>query len=222
MSNQEQPKIEKLEQKPEAPDVKLLSRLFFLSYKFSQGNVRIQKYIFEYLKTKHLNWRFSEELKEALITNLFDTFQRFAGNSKVHEEQNIEETDQSLRDEVNYLSHVFNKDLENKNLIKILTDSVVELDYKYLIRRGGRPRSESHGLTPATDPFLSHLIYYGFLGHNTGAEEYNGMFREITDYIRFGNLSEEDLNRLKEIIFVWNEKHPDQQVSLEKELGVGV
>ncbi|OGN07389.1 MAG: hypothetical protein A3B86_01410 [Candidatus Yanofskybacteria bacterium RIFCSPHIGHO2_02_FULL_38_22b] len=226
MSNQEQPKTEEKEseQKPETPDIKHLSKLFFLSYKFSQGNGIDQKYIFQYIKTKHPDWKLTKDMEKVLTASLVRSVEYFTSNKQLHQQEMSGERDihASLESEVFNFAHQLEKEPESKNLIKILVESVVGSDYKFLISKGGRPRSESDRPTSTSDSFLSHLIYYGFLGHKTGAEEYDDMFREITDHIRAGNLSGEDLNRLKEIVFVWNEKHPDQKIDLEKELGAEV
>lgn len=222
-----------LETEKSEPDIKELGHLFFLSFKFSQGNAGAQKEIFEYLKTKHPGWVLTDEFLDKLESELVPRFSRYMerGLGLTHAEETssgqtvLDESKnsvaQTVRNEIEELSSVWESAdaIDKGEIMKSLLGNILNSDHFWLSRLNGRNKQMGERYHPDRDPFLSHLVYYGFLGHDTGSKDYNDMFLDMAEFLREKynkhGITYFSPGKLVEVINIWNEKHPSMQFNLE-------
>lgn len=104
--------------------------------------------------------------------------------------------------------------------ITAIARAVINKDSKYLNKVEGRPRShEGERMSAATDPFLSHFVYYGLQGHSTGMKEYDELFAEISacvrEHIKNGIWTSESYPELFDVMRIYHEKHADKKVDTD-------
>lgn len=203
------------------------TKLFFLSYRFSQGDIISQKSIFRYLKATHPAWHIDNTLRDELEKKakpIFIKYLRSAERAPRHvqasgeplEEENIEK---SVENESAMMQHVFSGEEEGeateftadeksaeqikKKAIREVATNIILRDWKYLEKNKGRSRphtSDAQGreTTPLYDPFLSHLCYYGIEGRSAGMPEYDAMFQDVVTYLK-GEFKDDPDKSLKDI-----------------------
>lgn len=205
-------------------------KLLFLSYRFSQGKSELQYNIFEYLHDIRPRWRIGEKELPELQKALEETIQKYFGKSKdilLHPSSPMRDTvviQESIKTEVKEFAEILNDKKEKINREEILSRIITRMiqgDSIFLSQKEGRERRATEGRKKSehTDPWLSHLVYYGIQGHETGAEEYNQMFRDVRERIMpilLGEVSkytnEKDLFKIVE---KYKEKHPEEKLSLQ-------
>lgn len=182
------------------------AKIFFLSYRFSQGNSALQRYVFDFFHLLRPYWRITDALKKEISQIVKPQIENFLGVGKKYaqgvsqspkgtyhpEIGNAQFTGYKIDDavylELGEMEKSFNgrKKYFRQRTIKELAEGISILEHNWLVVKGGRPRkpAQSQKVTTATDPFFSQLCYYGFLGHSTGVKEYDEMFREVATYIR--------------------------------------
>lgn len=92
---------------------------------------------------------------------------------------------------------------------------IIDQDYRFLCQSGGRPRAltrESQGNSPITDPWLSHYVFYGLEGHDTGYLDFNQIFGDCVSYIKNPPKTTDieemvDMYKVKAVERVYLEKH---------------
>lgn len=178
-------------------------KLFFLSFRYSQGSPYMQERIFEYLHWQNPHWRISAPLKPKLQESCLMLFKKYfdigyheknpdqlVSQTPLHTEIYFEDNsgselnrDVGVRGELSKFQDTMNTK-KVINPIEELTLEIIRLDHKYLITNNGRPRNTPHDISsPQTDHYLSHICYYGYAKKNTGMPEYNKMFADIIKYV---------------------------------------
>jgi len=233
------------EQEQEPLGAKHGAKLLFLSFRFSQGSPDLQDIIFMYLHTIKPHWKIGgRELKDEIFqavrspiynflltgateqdSSLYtrDTYHKKTTNKQeeITKEKWKEGADETIQRELTAMQDIFGGDRktpEKSFLLTNLAGTIIKREHKYLAGEG-RPRGEQEPIrrTAATDPFLSQLCWYGFLGHSTGTEEYDRMFQDVALHIRVNKneLYPTEEQNLATVIRVWNEHHPENQVNIQ-------
>lgn len=210
--------------KPLTPEY--AARLFFLSFRFSQGNTELQEMILDYIHFLHPQWRIDDQVRKEIEAKVAPAIKRYLLQEprKFHIEavsengkDNIEE---AIEEQVRYFLEIFQKSLgedqwlNKEELLREVASEILSRDLHFLEQ--GRKRDNTNRITPATDKFLSHLCYYGFLGHSSGAEEYDQMFKDISSYFSEIKTSQENVPQVEDVRRVikrWNETHPEEQIN---------
>lgn len=130
------------------------------------------------------------------------------------------------------------------NIITTLITNIIQRDYKYLVIEKGRKRTNNstEAKNHLSDPYLSHICEYGFLGSATGIFEYDHMFDEITKKIYFYSKQPKEtlltiatesfdkkffpestnmyksIKDLSEVIKVYNLYHQEKKVGLQLDI----
>ncbi|MBI3274132.1 MAG: hypothetical protein HYZ69_03230, partial [Candidatus Colwellbacteria bacterium] len=221
---------QKLEEEKHEPDIKELGHLFFLSYKFSQGNGTAQEIIFKYLKTKHPQWVLTQEFLERMKNELIPKFSRYMkkGQGLVHSDESSHgrailddegAVKRSVEEEILNLDMAWDAPkMDETELKKLLLANILNSDYFWTSKPNGRNKEMGERYHPDRDPFLSHLVYYGLLGHDTGSQDYNAMFRGLVEFLKEEykqKLYAHFDQKLADVINIWNEKHPSMQFNIE-------
>lgn len=165
-------------------------KLFLLSFRFSQGHTYLQSKIFDYLKSLHPEWHMSDDFAEQLRENAIEVITKFSevnkriGTMTLHKSISdpARETNSMFLQMKKHFNDVTSKKQDTSSIILALSFGIITRDFIYLCRKGIRERSatsEKHKYSPALDPFLSHICYYGFEGNKTGVEEYDHMFKDV-------------------------------------------
>lgn len=147
---------------------------------------------------------------------------------RFHDERGIQEVEDSIEKETRDMKDFFDGSTgedrgipqTKEELLEAIIGSIIARDFTYLNRTDGRPRSHEGGrMSAATDPFLSHLVYYGLQGHSTGMKEYDELFAEMTacvrEHIKNGTWTPKNNSQIFNLITVYNEKHPEEAVSMD-------
>lgn len=191
------PKNPEVGQRTDIPPDKA-KRLFFQSFRFSQGQPLIQHIIFDYLHLVRPEWEMSDSLRQQVEAEVRQPIFRFI-TAKTTMHRKIDffglPLDLDKGPDKAFFDLHFNDNIES-NLKKMqqafnmtwpfdmlnLTRLIIQKDFKFLYARNGRPR-DSDGKTgvyrPSLDPMLSHICYYGFEGNSTGEEEFDQMFKDV-------------------------------------------
>lgn len=182
------------EAEPKPLTAEYAARLFFWSFRISQGNQELQEEIFVYLHHLRPHWRIDDPIKEefkriaeAQVTKFLNTTKGEATLHMVFDNPVSETLNDGL-----FMWHlmigILNEEDEPANVkLSDITDGILDKDLQYLIERG-RPRSTSEetpaipSSLPSRDPFLSHFYYYGLEQHRTGLPEYDQLFRDVVNY----------------------------------------
>lgn len=257
---QHEPGIEQQEESPHKTDVRFEQKeikedepltvekavkLFFLSYRFSQGFPTLQRMMFEYIKKRHPGWKIGEKLRGEIFERSLETFSNYmkavagrahtekAASGKALSEAMINnDLEQNLR----WMAEAFYlraKDIDKSSTLQFIARQIVERDVQFLSREKGRPRAQgAQGKSVHEDPFLSQVCYYGIEGHGTGSPEFDLIFQDVVEYLRAqketekkeGYLTDQNfLGKLDFVIAKYNAMHPGVEVSLglpsEKEAG---
>ncbi len=214
-------------------------RLFFLSFYVSQGLVTRQELLFKWLHYMYPRYRIQRQTIDGIKGPLLTRIARHVGAAnpsgellEVVDSRPLEHEDRSsggsIVDTATELLHRFEAELQKPRTndeadrLEMLTlverklaREIVMADKKWLIEKGGRPRSGSNGESPMRDPHLSQICSYGFLGKPTGSEEYDTFFRHAAEYLR---TNYDKLGPYREaldaVIKQHNATHPNEQIVL--------
>lgn len=183
-----------------------VQRLFFLSFYVSQGLVARQQLLFQWLHYTYPQYRIPSQTIDAVKAPLLTRIARHVGaanpsgeTSEVENKRSLEHQDQAGSSIVDTATELlrrfeaeFQKPLSDDKadraeiltlIMRRLTRDIITADSKWLVEKGGRPRS-SEGTSPMRDPQLSQICAHGFLGKPTGSEEYDTFFRQAAEYLR--------------------------------------
>lgn len=221
----------------EALTAQKAEKLLFLSYRFSQGGAYLQSYLFRWLHLANPGWKIDAEMQEHTANQFGDHIKKFLGKGsyehetspRFHSAIDTSEVQSSAQGELIDMRDFFNGSrtgdegipLKTKEeLITAIARAVISKDSIYLDKVEGRPRShEGERMSAATDPFLSHFVYYGLQGHSTGMKEYDELFVEIAacvrENIKNGTWTSESYPELFDVIRIYNEKHADKKVDMD-------
>jgi len=158
-------------------------KLFFLSFRLSQGDGDLQDMIFKYLHFLHPEWSMPEEFREQLKIESASPFKKYLSGSNgtkvLHVSREPSAIDATIDNELSSMQVNLNRKNKRKPSVYSIANEIMEKDFEYLCNRNGRERNSSITYNPAQDPFLSHICFFALEGHSTGAEEYDQMFREV-------------------------------------------
>lgn len=194
-------------------------KLFFNSFRFSQGSNKALEGMFLYLHLSNPSWRITPEIREHLRVRGPEVFEKFLvreEDKSLHKpfypkELPLREIRDSIRSEILSELHLFEgsfsteptphvpEGIGRNALAVLITKQLIEQDLRFLSLPGGRPRGAALAENPATtsqDPYLSHICYYALQGHSTGIPEYDMLFSDIRDVIQrsFGRTEAGQLN----------------------------
>lgn len=206
------------------PPLDRISQLFFLSFKFSQGESSLQFEIFTYIKYLHPEWIISDDLKKKIGSRVADPIRRLISQKHFPINGTFYHTfhkysASAQEEELENIGEAFEKKRAKPNIYYI-AKAIIEQDRYFLIEKGGRPRSPNKSANPASDKWLSHIVHYGLEGHTTHTEEFDGMFslvkQEIMDVLTGkkpeGGLGvKEDMGSLGRVIEKHIETHPEDK-----------
>lgn len=231
-----QTNLEKSRPMENRPPLDKVVTLFFLSFRFSQGIPKKQQHIFKYLALEHPNWRMSKRFIDDVKTRVTPRIKKFLVGSKkstMHstetdtDDKTIEST---IRSELDEMTSIFNRKDKTESreaLLLIITEGIIQLDNHYLVHVDGRTRKtigeQQH--VSVSDPYLSHLCYYGLEGNKTGAEEYDKMFQEAKETL-WGIFAQQDksyqnniiIKNFVEIVNKYVEAHPDKKEIMQQKI----
>lgn len=195
------------EQKEFSPEYAL--KIFFLSFRFSQGNNPLQETIWRYLHTLRPEWRITEEGERFIKDKATSVFEQFLwgkqaahpplsrktlqwpeskGSGLLGDTRPPEPLDLTtyLHKNIDQMKAIFNeqtevKKSERQDLVHTLAQEMLDRDREFIVQRWkGRPREGMEGKQNAeTDPFLSYICHYALETHTTKVQEYDLMFKEI-------------------------------------------
>ena len=176
-------------------------RLFFKSFRFSQGFPALQHTIFDYFHLIRPEWQMSDWIREQVDVEVREPIYRFlTAKTAIHpkEKDLISGLPLDLSKDLDkaYFDFNFNENIDRglKGMQRtfnglgfpvelwMLTLFVVQRDFKFLYSWNGRPRDldgKSGTYSPSADPMLSHICYYGFEGNSTGEDEFDQMFKDL-------------------------------------------
>ena len=163
-----------------------------LQYKFSQGSPVLGDDIFDYLHLLHPEWRITDELTAELYVETAPKILS-ATRRQDGERNRLHSGDTPLEDFPERLAamrKIFagSPAAHRESILPLsLAHNITSGDYYYLVTQNGRPNRASHDAgshNPDADPMLSHLCHYGFLGNDTGSEDFNKMFHDVASYAR--------------------------------------
>ena len=228
---------------PEEPTEKTVAlspdkaqRLFFLSFYVSQGLVARQELLFKWLHYMYPHYRIQPQTIDAIKDPLLTRIARHVGATSPSEDASepknnkpLEHQDReggSIVDTATELLRRFEAELQKPrsddevDRLEMLTlverklaREIIMADKKWLIDKGGRPRSSREATSPMRDPQLSQICAHGFLGKPTGSEEYDTFFQRAAEYLRtnydkLGSYRES----LDDVIRSHNATHPNEQI----------
>lgn len=157
-----------------------IGRLFFESFRFSQGNPAAQERIFQYL-SERFGAKLSPELIDQGVSMAAPRIIGFVSRGIKHASRGSSQSNLTINNERNDWIQAQQQDetetsrYDPLELLKL----VLERDNGYATRE----RPNRNGYTAKTSrsdsPHLSHFVFYGLLGEDTGCAEYNEMFSEL-------------------------------------------
>jgi hypothetical protein len=208
----------------EQPSIEILSKIFFLSFKFSQGREYLQRSIFRYIHNQNPGWviddevsgKIYEHVKEPVRKYFFQTTSGANGRPRLHKlpadiiAANLPEN--TARTMLFDMQTAFMTG-EDPGYVPALAREIMKQDIYYLSCHGGRVRSNvpaGKEFLPAYDPRFSHIVHYGFEGNPTGLEIYDRMFKDIANYLKSPRAEQnfEDRLSLELLINLYRQYHP--------------
>lgn len=158
-------------------------QLFFNSFRFSQGNSDLQLKLFSYLAERY-GLRFSPELVEEGVAMVAPRIQKFATKGTMHSQREDRSVKLTIdQEKSNLLSALESLSMSPATFNPLETlEEILYRDAKYVIGRGrDRNRVETGDNSRSHGVHVSHFVYYGLLGNDTGCPEYNALFAELVD-----------------------------------------
>lgn len=170
-----------------------MTKLIFLSYRYSQGSQALQKDIYSYLTALHPEWTLSPRGRSIIADKLNKRINQFLHNDEIVLQPTIlshpQKSKQHVRGSIGEELIIFEDELNAGNRykdfdIESLTKYILDRDIQFV--RDGRERISplASQASPIFNPRLSHIFHYGFEGNNAGAKEYDRMFKDITTFLR--------------------------------------
>lgn len=205
-----------------------LSRLIFLSYRFSQGGIGTQNRMLLYIEENHQPELFSPQVIEKVKELTHVMVGAYFLNEKLHPATAIpweeEKPDDFRKSDVlvtNELAGLFERFVDRELLqgfssdIVGIAESVIVMDSDYLSRQNGRASSSEKLKTRvgeySRDPFESQFIKYGILGEPTRTVEYDDVFMRISSYSTIDKLDELTIKALHNILRIFIKEHSEYE-----------
>lgn len=173
-----------------APSLAEVGALFFRSFLLSQGDLEAQQRLFLYIALCHPEWSLGADMIEQLKQHFLPRFYRYLSHGWHNTLLGLEKPDgktnveQEIATQLIVLAGALNNGcpMPRERLLEVLFEDVVENDYLYLIKQGGRARP-GRATSVAWDsihaPFFSHFCQFGVLARPTGAPLYDQLFVEL-------------------------------------------
>lgn len=201
------------------------SRVFFNSFRHSQGIPNIQKSIFRYLHIIRPTWKITLEDKpkileisqNMILSFLYGTDGRKEGVTLHDGYPNKDRVNTEIVHELAEMEEQFNyeakSDPEKKSgLIQELADDITNQDLYFLNRENGRERNPP-SKKPSMDPWLSFIIHFGLNKNSTGVQELDEMYKDIREFIT--RPGAEINQKLTETLKIYRKKHPGVKINLD-------
>lgn len=181
-------------QKPGELSCQKAAKILFLSFKYSQGSPSIQHKFFCYFAKQNCDWRINDSDK-TLIAEL--TMKRIGsflkpkkldmGDGRVrrfHKSLDRSDIDSGLSEEITNFVEFFNKrPVTEPPSIESISYDIAYRDYSLTVQ-SSRPRSTHSTDNANTDPYLSHICFYGLEGSPSGCEEFDLLFSDVKNHVQ--------------------------------------
>ncbi len=183
-------------------DAKKAGRLFFLSFKFSQGKQFIQRDIFSWLHQRYPAYRLNNTVKLQILeaqNKITGSLIKNPATADSSKRLHHKPLDEDLQEQTTVLVDVMQAILDNipsaevkmpyneneflpssPHIVGDIAWAIIGRDLRFV---QGRVRKNVNPLSADNDPYLSHICYYGLESHPTGTEEYDELFREIKAFL---------------------------------------
>ena len=160
-----------------------VARLFFESYRFSQGSPGIQQQIFQFLNERFGD-RITPDLIEQGATLATPRISAFVTSGTKHNDTPHSEVSGSVETEQRVWRSILTGGsipAQPYNPHEMLSSMLVR-EAKF-VEDGGRPyrADETSTSSRSYSKHLSPFVFYGLMGQDTGLPEYNAMFAELVD-----------------------------------------
>ncbi len=192
------------------------ARILFQSYKHSQGLSGLQRDIFRYIHTIHPTWYMDNEQRKKVEELSEDRIIKYRSSS-LHSEADANDIKSVLVDMQSALNYGEDEGRGRGSLVKEVTRCIVERDYASLKLRNGRPRQLPNQNNPATDPWLSFLVYYGLNGNTTHLPELDRMYSDVEKFVTGEGLESLDKKTQAQfavVMEIYKQKHPGTNINL--------
>lgn len=210
-----------------APDYDNLSRLVFLSYRFSQGGIGLQNRMLSYIRDNSHPYLFETATITEVHPRTHAMIKPFFLNDSSHPQTAIpwdyEGNDFVKNDELvdNELIGLFERIVDD-DLMKefeptprAIAIGIIAMDADYLSRPNGRSGdSDAMKVRVAPykrDPYASMFLKYGVLGASTGAAEFDDMFRAASSLETVHSFDKLTLFQLMTILHVYCRYHDSDE-----------
>jgi hypothetical protein len=211
--------------------------LDFFSFWFSQGNGDLHRNIFRSIQIQHPSWKVDRPFRH----QVYRAAQKAITTYAFPNEEDFPDGDIPLRHtqtgkyglKMGKGSYYVNghhalelwemvsteADLDEGKIVKELAKGIIDADYKFLIEKGGRERSDPNptiDYDPFMDPYLSHICYYAIEGQNAYLPEFRTMIGSVNSYLHSQEALDDeviDQSKLKAVINKYVETHPSNDPS---------
>lgn len=207
------------------------ARLLFISFRFSQGQLNIQRDIFHYLSEIRPSWRITNDFRREIKAAVEGPIRKFLGHD-VDEKTDINipinhtgdivfpAIEEQINKQLQKMQRAFNKpsrqSLPIPKSIPRITRGIIEIDHMYFASfPNGRERrlKDVSMHNSYSDPYLSHFCYFGLEGHSTGMSEYDQMFGDMKNFYKqmIGVPGyRKDVELTRKLIELYSSKHSKQ------------
>ncbi|OGE15838.1 hypothetical protein A3F00_03335 [Candidatus Daviesbacteria bacterium RIFCSPHIGHO2_12_FULL_37_11] len=215
------------------------AQLLYHSFRFSQGDFRMQRSLFSYIHELHPFWRIYSEQEEIIKNMLIKPFSMHTAGFR-HIRVGIADLNRQLSGELKYFVDTLNENPNQDQYIypyenAAMAREFILRDYKFLCDIWGRTRLHPNPEVFTEDPFASFFRYYILEEQTTGLEEFDQMFSDIRAFfITSVGLDDWEIKKDNSIMpapkyydkvkpgsalfwvaQVWEEQHPGKQYFAE-------
>lgn len=209
------------------------SHLFYNVQRFGQGRPYLIQSIFQYIHCIRPEWRMCDSLAAEVFTDVMAQSLKFlkkagalsrdnSARKVLHVDMSDQDLERDVRERIadmqNALNYTGNDVSRTKSyVIPTIAELTIEQDYKFIVEKGGRPRS-FYGL-PNTlgDPNFSYLCHFAYNGASTGISEFDKMYYDIDIFLKSPDpkyFDRETDSQWALVIEKYNETHPRTPVML--------
>lgn len=228
------------ETKVDNPTYKEARRLFFDSFRFSQGESELQDDIFVYLHDAHPDWQITPEITQRIREGLLPIMKDrvliqndaeagpFHGSYKGDIEDFFEQFNLALS---GFVRIVNTGELRHAGplrrkvpVVDRISKLILKQDKQFLVKRQGRARiveGNEVKYNPDSDPWLSQLIYYGFEGNSTGSPDFDQMFADVKNWYLQNAVGDRTragrkrVSALQQVANIYYTNHPQLEMPTE-------
>ena len=225
-----------------------IANFLYLSFFFSQGNNQLQKcliaYARQYYKEPLRKLRNSDKIaiKTKAAQRATSWVRRGPHPDLLYKETSDVQTRLSkvsnftIRATINPYARLLTAQAPDPKLLALTKFSrelplktsrlLIEVDYQWLVEKGGRPNRKANKSSPFNDSFLSHAVYFGLLGQTTNHPAMDFAYSAIRpvlqqslsgqpqDFNESPSLNQATFQKLLSVIAVYSANH---DISLEQQ-----